>query len=241
MTRGAALAVAAVVCGLAVGAAGKQFTSPKGFSFSYPDDWQVLTKEEQARSTGETASAPDPLGKVDLTQIEVVVYQPQERFSSNATVAVLPGRARLGEKGQQEAVAQIRKQYTDRGLRVASIRPTQAKVGDVDALSLAVLLALDDGGMTQQRVMIVPSRGHTILLCCSCSVDDAARTQPAFDQIVGSLKVEGGAGSFWTSLPPAGRYAIIGAAIGLGVAALARMKRRSRDANAEPPGLSGSV
>ncbi len=240
-------AVAALLSMLCVAQAAelKTFKSDDGYSFKYPADWIVQTREKQAEAARAAREHGANLSQADLSGLSCMIAAPGWRGSdsvANVCVAVTgripPVRESNLAKCRQELTDELRQS----GMRVTSLNVRIVEVSGRKAYRFQYVAQVGGVGLAVQQVgVMVPAGARTYTL--TCSAPDVVYTNYSrdFEPIIDSLDVAEG--------PPEWLlYAIGGGVIVIGVAILVvlvvvvvRWRRNARALADQPPPLFTSL
>jgi len=229
MTTWRVWVVAGVVLLGACAARAAEFTSPQGFSLSYPDAWAALSKDQTDEVRKKAMSFFKNVTEASLDQVAVMIGEESAGgFAANANVVVTPGSAPLMEKTEAELRQFVTEQFSKVGLVLYDVQVEKTKVGDLDVVSSHYGLKVPsvEGTLRQWQVM-VPAKRRTYILTCTSLEADQVKYQPVFTALVSSFRVT--PGSWWEDLLDSDvfKYGVIGGLAGGAVAWLKLRKRRA--------------
>jgi hypothetical protein len=199
----------------APGAAGMTvFTSPKGFSISYPAGWSVASKDQTNGVANQARGYLDklgPSGQVDLDHLAVMIYrQDGGNFAANLNINVTPGVLTANEKNKGEMSAMLTDMWHSVG-----VTPTNVRLGIESFAGKQCLVARYDAAMFGQQVsqmmVVVPGGHQSYITTCSSAPGDMAKNEPIFKSMIDSMTFDEG----FAGLNPILRDALIGAGFGL--------------------------
>jgi hypothetical protein len=220
------VAAGAVLLG-ACAAQGAEFTSPQGFSLSYPDGWAAMSKDQTSEARKKIQSHFKEVREADLVQVAVMIGEENAKgFAANANVTVGQGRDPYLEKTEAELRQFIAEQYGKVGLAPYDIQVEKIKVGDMDVVSSRFSLKMPAvNEPIRQWQVTVPGPRRTYILTCTSLEADQAKYQPVFAAIVSSFRVT--PDPWWQDLLDSGafRYGVIGGLVG-GVVVWLKLRRR---------------
>lgn len=212
---------------LSVEAQTKRFSSTQGFSFEYPGEWIVLTKEQQHTLANEYKTVLGKLGEIDFDRIAVAVFNPQNQVSpENVNVVAAPGSMPVNEDSRQQHTRMLPEQMRNMGVTVTDIVSEITTFGSKQALSLQWTMDHPRGGSIRQWQVAVPGRNRTYIITASASASKFQVYEASFKRVFESFEVDGGDLWFWHSLPRVAQYAIVGALIGIAISLLGTLFKK---------------
>jgi len=220
------VAAGAVLIG-ACAARGAEFTSPQGFSLSYPDAWAALSKDQTDEVRKKSMSLFKNVTEASLDQVAVMIGEDNAGgFAANANVVVTPGSAPLMEKTEAELCQFVTEQYSKVGLAPYDVQVEKTKVGDLDAISSHYSIKMPGASEPlRQWQVAVPAGRRTYIVTCTSLEADQAKYRPVFAAMVSSFRVT--PDPWWQDLLDSGafRYGVIGGLVG-GVVVWLKLRRR---------------
>lgn len=176
----------------------KDHRDTAGFSFSYPDDWVLLSKLslDQAPPMFREMVA---MKKLDLSQIHVALFHNVPgRFMENLNVVIEPQQLQVNDTSLKQLTKIVSGQYAAVGgtvenlqSRIEKLGPTPAIVMDFDAKVPGMF------GQIKQRQIALPSGGKTLIITCSSDAKTTADHAAMFEPILATLQAD-------PSAPPKG-------------------------------------
>ncbi len=207
-----------------------RYTSSKGFSIVPPAGWVTADKEHREAATAEAQRHFQNLRDVDLSQIAVMFFNPEDvEFASNLNVVFVKDRVRPSESNRQKLIDEMKGEYRRMGLAITGF------VGEIRTIagqqSLAVSYNSTIGDMkVSQRQYVVPGGRGTYIVTCTTTQADRDKYEPIFEQAIGTLQVDPptGLAALTSDIPRPLLLAVVGGAIGLIVAIVVGIARKAR-------------
>jgi len=212
-----------------------EYSSPKGFSFQYPDSWRIATGGQQVGVKKLVQKTFKGINPERVRRLAVVLLDSeQDEFVENVNVVIAKGRMPLEKESDDEILKMLKQQWARLGLSVRVLKHERIKIQGRPAFSVQYESQFaQQSGPVRQWAVMVPGNGRTYIMTCSAAAKDFERYQPIFNQIISSFRVDTGLAGWWYALPPVLRSAILGGAIGglagAGVALALRAIKRSRE------------
>jgi len=192
------------------------FTSSKGFSLEYPDDWVVASKEQRETMSTEIRRAFNKIGAPDLEKMAVVILNlNDDEFAENINVVIGEKAPRIKQDSDKEYAKAMRQQLSQLGLRPNNLTTEVTTIASRKAISARYDVDFPGGvGKVRQWQVIIPAAGKTYVITCSARPADFAATEPIFSKTINSLQISAGLAGLWHQVPAPLRYALIGGLIG---------------------------
>ena len=192
-----------------------QFQSPKGYAFSYPDDWRIASSADQQAVSDAVQKL---LKTVDFTKIDVMIFDPQSNPIRSINVIAVPGPLPTDSSALSQMESGIRQQFSNAGISVTSFDCKFAHFGNYDGIT-ATWDAVYGAVTMHQQEFIVGTGNQSFVITCSAGSGDFPAAQPVFNQMINGFQFTGGPAQalldWWDGLSSVWRGAIIGAGIGL--------------------------
>lgn len=192
------------------------FSSTRGFSFDYPKQWIVATKEQKQIMQDKSRYILAKLGDVDLNRMAVIVFDPQDDdFIESLNVVITQGKIPVNGNSRQEHARIITRQMRNAGVELKNVRSEIVSFSGRKAISVRWTIdnPLMSGSVSQWQVAM-PGRNQTYILTASAGIKNFAIYESSFRMIFESFVTDGGKLGFWHSLPRSLQYAVIGGAAG---------------------------
>jgi hypothetical protein len=192
------------------------FSSPRGFSLDYPQGWVVGTRETQQALLSQYKSVFEKMGKVDLSRMAVMVFDPcDDEFIENISVVISSGRVPVTEESCRKLAQELPAQMQGAGLSVTDVRTELVVFGNRNVISNRYLLTGLRPGLTlRQWQILVPGANRTYIVTASATQATFPRYEARFRDIFGSFQADSGVLGLWYGIPNIIRYAIIGGIVG---------------------------
>lgn len=209
-----------------------EYSSPKGFRVEYPDDWQVAS-EQGREAIGEATRQLFKNHNIDLSQMDVMIFRPGSDPMQNVNIVVSSGSVPSGKECLPQVEAEIRRMMTSAGIVVEKMDSSVVTVcGKEVILSTRTIIAPNSGSKKiQQRQYVIPGSHHGYIITCSAGNENIVDAEAAFTRIVNSFAIvsepDRTPGEWWAGLPRGVRDLIVGAGIGLAIAVVISVFRKS--------------
>ncbi len=203
-------------------ASGGDYTDPKGFAFTYPEDWVPLTQS----AMGEVNQALPPELKdwiannnVDLSLVAVVlVRNGHEEFLENLNVVVQKQQIPVDDKAVKRLAESLPKQFESMGVSVDNVQSRVQKIGSHDAVVFDYQSRMPGVAyLLRQRQVFFPGGGNTYIVTCSARAESFDQYLPTFEKILASFQVPApvASGFAWSRVMSTGVVAgIVGGLVG---------------------------
>jgi hypothetical protein len=221
----------------------RHYSSPRGFSFDYPEPWVVAAQETQQAILDHYKPVLEKMGKVDFNRMAVLVFDPcDDGFVENLNVVVSRGRMPVNEESCRKLAQALAGQMQSGGLNPTNVRTQILVFGRRKVLSTHWTLAgLAPGVTLRQWQIAVPGANQTYIVTASATTATFPRYEARFRDIFASFQPDGGVLGLWYRIPRIVQYAIIGGIAGGIVGALRCLfKRKVPDAGANTTGDDGT-
>lgn len=171
-----------------------EYSSPEGYSFTYPDGWTAASKHDVDMNS---ASLPKEFKNwvaktnVDLNQLSVVlVHIGHEQFAENLNVVVVPQELPMNENSVTELTGVLEQQYRTMGIAPKQLQGRLQEVGKNKAIVFTYEAQLPGIGFpVMQKQVYFSGGGKSYIVTCSASTRTFANTLPTFDAILASFNV----------------------------------------------------
>jgi hypothetical protein len=202
---------------LATSAIGGQYTDPSGFSFTYPDDWVVVTRQvRDSKDLAPEISKWLAKNNLDLNRVSVVlVRKGPEEFLENLNVVIDNQQMPMTEDSVTQVTRMLPQQYQSLGAKLSKLQGGLQKIASRDAIVINYEAQLPGLSFPlRQRQVFLAGGGNTYIVTCTARPETFDKYSPAFDQIVASMNVPApiSQGFDWTRVLI---FAAIGAVVGL--------------------------
>jgi hypothetical protein len=184
----------AMFSGLACGASvtsteTTEFTSSEGFSFRYPADWIVVSKDKTAEVKAELKTIVAKF-KYNLDNLAVVALGPEKGDSMNVLVRYTGGRRpEVGENAKPEVLEMV-KQYTkDLGVAIPNGRVSVETFGPNKAMVARFTANVQDQELAILQVFMF-GQWYAYTVTCTSSASNVARNEPIFAAMLSSLAID---------------------------------------------------
>jgi hypothetical protein len=174
---------------VAAQARAKDFTSPKNFKLTYPDDWTLAVPEQLAKTdAGATKASAAAAGGVAAK-----ITGPRGRkLTPNLMITIMPAPFPvMDDKNANELVKATENGLARLGFKMRAVKTARMTIDRNEALSVALegsAPKLDEP--VRQWVVYVSGRTQTYLVACTALKSQWAKTVPSFDAIIKSLRVD---------------------------------------------------
>lgn len=194
----------------------KEFKSPQGFSFKYPADWVIATKEQTQKAGKALKSVAPNIKQVDLSRMAVAVYNPVSlEFAENLNIVITGGAIPVSTNMCSKYTAMITDGFRKTGITVSDVQASLATVAGLNVMSAHWLATWPHGRVLIRHWQVsVPHGRRTFIVTCSARDADWTRLEPLFERMVNSLRFEPDAIPSFDALPGYAKGMIIGAIIG---------------------------
>ncbi|MBI5821682.1 MAG: HEAT repeat domain-containing protein [Verrucomicrobia bacterium] len=194
----------------------KEFKSPLGFSFKYPADWIIATKEQTQKAGKALKSVAPNIKQVNLNHMAVAVYNPVSlEFAENLNIVVAGGAIPVGTNMCSKYTATIIDGFRKTGITVSDVQAGLATVAGLNVMSAHWRATWPHGRVLIRHWQVsVPHGRRTFIVTCSARDTDWTRLEPLFEHMVNSLRFEPDAIPSFDALPGYAKGMIIGAIIG---------------------------
>ncbi len=172
-------------------ALGGEYTDPSGFSFTYPDDWVVVTREILADARKQVGpDVKDWLAKtnMDLNRIRVAVFR--KGHDENLNVIVNDKELPVNDRSVQELRNVLPQQFKTAGFQADNLQVGIQKIGphEVAVSDFQVRLPVSPDLFREKQVYL-PGGGKTFIITCTAKANSFQQVAPAFEQILASFRV----------------------------------------------------
>lgn len=198
----------------------QKYTSPKGYSFSYPPGWILVTELSQQELREDVRQWVEEKN-FDLEQVDALLLaETTGDFASNVNVVVTKEGFTPNESSAEKLRAELPKQYQRMGMGVG---PLTVKLGQA-GINPAIIVEFDvkaplDNKSLQERQYFMRSGRQGIVVTCTAAKEEFEQYAPQFESIVATFELK--APNFWDNLNPIVRsallYGIIGGVVGGGM------------------------
>jgi hypothetical protein len=158
------LFVLATSLGVVFPSQAEEFKSPKGFSFTYPDGWQVASKEQ----LGKIAEEAKKKGAGMAPGYAVMLFGPRsDDFSPNMNVIVVPEKIVLNAKNEKDLVTVVQTQFASAG-KTPAVKPGHITIGGTKAYTMAYEITDPASGKVIRTWMVMlPGEKRTYTITCA--------------------------------------------------------------------------
>lgn len=168
------------------------FTSPKGFSFDYPDGWQTATAEQKELLQEEVKKALNGPGGITLDQVAVFVCNPKNEDAAElAFVTIIQNTFTVSPKmleGFKKGFVTSQEKQGAKMLKPLNIE--QITISGRKAISARSSILLPDGKTPIENWQVLaPGRTQTYMITCISSDTKNSSSEAAFAKIINSFKV----------------------------------------------------
>lgn len=164
-----------------VEALGGEFTSPKGFTITYPEGWKPATKEEYdlvAKTMG-----------VKVPDLAAFLYGPRQGdFADNINVLVLPQALTLDEKTEKGLIDSVKNGMAK---KAASFSAKQVEISGKAAVSIACEVERQpQGDLMRIWQVYIPGKKQVYVFTCATLKARWDELWPTFKEMVYGARVD---------------------------------------------------
>ncbi len=172
---------------------GGEWTSPKGFTLTYPEGWKPAT-DEQMKAAAATAAqkAQGNNGAKAPPAPEIILIGPvQDNFTAQANVVIIPQAITFNAMIEGQIVGQAKTGFFMSGVKTGDIKPGHVDVDKRSAFSMAYeqLGAGPDDTLRCWQVF-VPGAKQTYRVTCVAKKSQWAAVYPDFKKIISDMRVD---------------------------------------------------
>lgn len=241
LTLGRPGALVVSLLALSVGtAAGGEYRDPKGFSFSYPGGWYVVSSAKQLMEEGPLppeVKAWVQRSNVDFNSVSVAVVRGgQADFADNLNVVVSNGELPATERSVKALQTELPAQYAAVGAKLGPVTARLGSPGNADAITVEYEATFPGiGAPLRQRQVYFAGGGKTFIFTCTAPSVSFAQSAPEFDRMLKSVRVPTHVARrfHWNQVVVGG---LIG---GIAGAIITAIKRKTRPQKPAPDHLAG--
>jgi hypothetical protein len=164
----------------------EEFKSPKGFSLTCPDGWQVASAEKikQMREAMKRMGKPDP----DFAAI--ITGPKSDDFTPQVNVIVIPEELVLDAKGEKDYVAGVKNGLGPAGKSLA-VKTGHITIGGKKALTTAFELSQPASGKAiRSWIVTLPGKQQVYTISCMASKAQWDDVWEGFHKIATSIKID---------------------------------------------------
>ena len=164
----------------------EEFKSPKGFSLTCPDGWDVAPEEQLKKIAEETkkviGTAPD---------FAVMIFGPRsDNFSATINVIVASGNVSLNTKNEKDIATAMQAQFGNGGKELP-IKTGHITIDGKKAFTMAFERTEPTSGKTiRQWSVMLPGRKQMYTFTCTASKSQWGDVWEGFHDIVLSAKID---------------------------------------------------
>jgi hypothetical protein len=201
-----------------------EYTDPSGFSFTYPDDWVVVTRPTWEK--GKEGLPPEvknmiAANKIDLNRVNVVcIRKGHDEFLENLNVVVDNQQIPVSDSSVKQLTDGLPQKYGAMGIKVDNVQGRIERVGSREAVVVEFNSRVPGIPFPlRQRQILLPGGGKTYIVTCTARADAFDQYLPVFEKTLASVQVPEPTGKGF-DLSQVGKTAVLGAIIGVVVGGL---------------------
>jgi hypothetical protein len=170
------------------------YSDPKGYSFTYPDGWVIVTKQlwenEQKNIPAEIQSWLQK-SKVDLSGLSVVlIREGHEEFLENLNVSIDNQEIPANDDSIKKLSTILPQKYRELGVTINKVDGQLKQYGKNQALVIDFHSQLPFMPFPlRQNQVFFPGGGKTYIVTCTTRQDTFDKYSQTFDTILASFKV----------------------------------------------------
>ena len=162
-------------------APGAKHTGSTGFSFTYPDDWALVTPDSPPEAKAKLRSREN-LREFEFKDLEVIIYRPESKeFCPNFTVGSVRGAGRFNEQAVQKLRNAVLPALREVGADMGTLKFALTKHHGKDAISASWEATVPDSKhRLRMRQLYVAGGSRTFIVT-------AAAAEPADTDVFGRV------------------------------------------------------
>jgi hypothetical protein len=165
-----------------------EFKSPKGFSLTYPDRWQVASAEQLKK----TAEESKKLGRKTADYAARISAPRREDFTPFIGVTVNSGNLVPAEKDEKDFAAAFQRHFESGG-RLPAMKTDHLTVGGQNAFTMALERTEPTSRkVIRQWIVMLPGKQQTYTITCTALKSQWSDVSKGFRETVLSFKIESG-------------------------------------------------
>jgi len=167
------------------------FTSPQGFTLSYPSGWLVASKDQSADLAAKVRPYLDKLGVNNLNRMAVIVIAADNTgANANLNIMVSPGTIPANEETKTQMRDMLKKMVSSTfGVTITDMQSALESYAGRQTIAFRYHFIIKGKDVSQLQVYI--SNGDkTYIATCSCLRSAMPRYEPTFKLMLNSLRFQ---------------------------------------------------
>lgn len=171
-----------------------EFTSKRGYSLTYPDGWEIATREACDMTERVAEKLLNKSGQEIKVAINTLIVNPEKKsFSDNINVVVSGSTVPVTPEAEKEIVRQVRNGFEGMGWTIQKMESKRTQLAKMNVISIQTEVAIPNAPVPMKQWQVVfPGKTRAYIVTCSSSVEEFPKMESAFRAALDSVKIDVG-------------------------------------------------